>query len=135
MPKKSTPWRIVVVEDDDGLRAAIVRMLNACGWRCRGFSAGEQFLASSASKNFDCLVLDIYLPGMSGFDLFDTVQRSKPEAQAILITALDEPQISNRIADAGATYLHKPFSGEALAEAVRHRMKHHIQDVSLHNEA
>lgn len=135
MPKKPTPWRIVVVEDDDGLRVAIVRMLNACGWRSRGFSASEQFLASSASKNFDCLIADIYLPGMSGFDLFDTVKIGKPDTQAILITAQDDVQISNRITKAGASYLHKPFSGDALAEAVRARMKYHVQDTSLQNDA
>lgn len=135
MPKKVTPWRVVVVEDDDGLRAAIVRMLNACGWRGRGFSAGEQFLASSASKNFDCLILDIYLPGMSGFDLLDAVKISKPDAKAILITAQDDVQISNRITSAGATFIHKPFSGETLATAVRERMKHHRQDLSLQNDA
>ncbi len=135
MPKKLMPWRIVVVEDDDGLRVAIVRMLNACGWRSRGFSAGEQLLASSASKNFDCLILDVYLPGMSGFDLFDAVKIAKPDTRAILITAQDDIQISNRITKAGATYLHKPFSGEALAEAVRERMKHRIQDVRRQNNA
>lgn len=135
MPKKFTPWRVVVVEDDDGLRAAIVRMLNACGWRGRGFSAGEQFLASSASKNFDCLILDIYLPGMSGFDLFDAVKIRKPDTKAILITAQDDVQISNRVTSAGATYLHKPFSGEALAEAVREKMKHNTQEFSIENDA
>src|SRR5688572_15714932 len=97
MPKKLPPWRVIVVEDDDGLRAAIVRMLNACGWRGRGFSAGELFLASSAIKNFDCLILDIYLPGMSGFELFDAVKMLKPDAKAILITAQDDIQISDRI--------------------------------------
>ncbi len=123
MPKKAAPWRVVVIEDDDGLRAAIVRMLNACGWRGRGFSAAEQFLVSSAAKNFDCLILDIYLSGMSGFDLLDIIKTDNPNARTILITAQDDVQISNRVANAGATYLHKPFSGEALAAAVRERMK------------
>lgn len=123
MPKKITSWRVIVVEDDDGLRAAIVRVLNACGWLGRGFSAAEQFLASSASKSFDCVITDVYLPGMSGFDLLDIIKSDKPDAAAILITAQDDVQIANRVVSAGATCLHKPFSGEALAEAVRSRMK------------
>lgn len=123
MPKKVTPWRVVVVEDDDGLRAAIVRMLNACGWRGRGFPAAEQFLASSAAKNFDCVITDVYLPGMSGFDLLDLIKVDKPNTRAILITAQDNAQVMDRVLNTGATCLHKPFSGEALADAVRNLMQ------------
>lgn len=112
------PWQIAVVEDDDGLRAAILRMLVACGWKPVGFPAAEALLSSAVLHNLDCMVLDLYLPGMSGFDLLDEIKDRGLNIPTIMITAQDDEKIRLRVKNVGALYLPKPFTGQLLAATV-----------------
>ncbi|GGI52851.1 response regulator [Oxalicibacterium solurbis] len=119
MTESDKSWRIAVVEDDDGLRAAILRMLAACGWEGSGFPAAEDFLGSEARHQADCMVLDLYLPGISGFALLEKIRKQDIQTPAILITAQDDARIGKRVEQAGASYLQKPFSGDLLAATIR----------------
>lgn len=112
------PWQIAVVEDDDGLRAAILRMLVACGWKPVGFPAAEHLLSSAILHDLDCLVLDLYLPGISGFDLLDEMKNRGFHIPTIMITAQDDEKIRLRVKNVGAMYLPKPFTGQLLAATV-----------------
>lgn len=115
-------WHIGVVEDHNGLRSAILRMLGACNWQTSGFATAEDFLRD-APAHLDCMVLDLYLPGMSGFDLLDDIRHRHINTPAILITAHDDIRIRLRVQEAGALYLPKPFTGHSLAAAVRQSME------------
>lgn len=115
-------WQIAVVEDDDGLRSAILRMLGACRWEASGFASAEDFLRDGTLSAFDCMVLDLYLPGMSGFDLLDNIRKRDIRTPVILITAQDDAMIRQRVQNVGALFLPKPFSGQSLAAAVKECM-------------
>ena len=119
MTESDKSWRIAVVEDDDGLRAAILRMIGACGWEGSGFPAAEDFLGSDMLRQVDCMVLDLYLPGISGFTLLDKIRKQDIQTQVILITAQDDARIGKRVQQVGASYLQKPFSGDLLAATIR----------------
>lgn len=119
MTDTDKPWRIAVVEDDDGLRAAILRMLGACGWEGNGFSAAEELLDSDVLHRTDCMVLDLHLPGMSGFALLEAIRKQDIRTPAILITAQDDARVGKRVEQAGARFLQKPFSGDLLAATIR----------------
>ncbi len=61
---------IAVVEDDPSVRQALKRLLRAAGFEVCTFCSGEDFLRSAETDCFGCMILDIALPGMSGFDLY-----------------------------------------------------------------
>ncbi len=61
---------IAIVEDDPSVRQALGRLLRAAGFEVRAFGSGEEFLRTSEMDCFGCMLLDIALPGMSGFDLY-----------------------------------------------------------------
>jgi FixJ family two-component response regulator len=84
------------------------------------FGSAEEFLASYAPESHACLILDIHLPGISGFELFDRLSASDPQLPVIFVTAEDRESIryrAHRISN--TTCLQKPFIGAVLLEAVR----------------
>jgi FixJ family two-component response regulator len=111
--------RIIVVEDDASMSQAVERILRAGGYAATLFDSAEAALESEESAPADCLILDIHLPGMSGFELMRHGVLGGTEAPAIFITAYDDARArveANRLGARGL--LVKPFSGRALLEAV-----------------
>ena len=114
--EKST---ILVVEDDASMSQAITRILRAGGFEVAVFRCAEAALEADVAKTADCLVLDIRLPGMSGFDLYRRLVNGDSEAPVIFITAHDEPAIRQEAEKLGArSFLPKPFLGRMLLNAV-----------------
>jgi FixJ family two-component response regulator len=111
--------RIVIVEDDKSMSQAMERVLRASGFRTLTFASAEAVLEAGVVTASDCLVLDISLPGMSGFDLYRRLAPTSERLPAIFITAHDEPAIRAEAERLGArSYLPKPFSGQTLLDAV-----------------
>jgi FixJ family two-component response regulator len=116
-PSKCT---IAIVEDDASFRRALERLLRASGFEVQTFASAEEFLGSALPESHACLILDIRLPGMSGFELSDHLAASGRPRPAIFITAQDEDsarQQASRIPN--SVYLRKPVVGAVLLEAVR----------------
>jgi FixJ family two-component response regulator len=117
MPGESP--RIVVVEDDASMNQAIERILRAGGFAPATFASAEAALEADGAAMTDCLVLDVHLPGMSGFELYRRLALSGRQVPVIIITAHDEPTIREEAERIGARgYLPKPFSGRTLLDAV-----------------
>lgn len=109
---------VAVVEDDDAMRRAIGRVLEAEGMVAEVFHSAETFLASGAESRGACLVLDVALPGMSGIDLYRHLRSVGNAIPTIFITAHDERRLQGLGLKGNDCYLVKPFSGEALIDAV-----------------
>jgi CheY-like chemotaxis protein len=118
MPSKAP--KIVVVEDDASMGRAIERILLAGNFTPAVFVSAEAALEDGAAQMADGLVLDIHLPGMSGFDLYRELALSGKTIPVVFITARDEPATRDEAARLGGTrsYLAKPFSGRRLLEAI-----------------
>ncbi|MDS4030905.1 MAG: response regulator [Candidatus Contendobacter sp.] len=111
--------KILIVEDDDSLRPALERLLNAAGWRTVTYASAEALLADAAAGDAACVVCDLKLPAMSGFDLLTAWREQGGRPLVILITAYDAPGLSEEAARRGAAaHLVKPFRGTALLEAI-----------------
>ena len=111
---------IAVVEDDASFRRAAERLLRASGFEARTFASAEEFLKSAVPESHACLILDLNLPGMSGFELVDRLNAAAPPRPVIFITAQDEESLRERASGFPNTvYLRKPFVGAVLVEAVR----------------
>jgi FixJ family two-component response regulator len=110
---------IAVVDDEESVRKAVVRVLQAAGFAARAFASGAEFLESWHFDRPDCLVLDLQMPGLSGTE----VQRSLVTAGAsfpiVIVTAHDSPNLREECMRAGAIeYLCKPLDIRALVKAV-----------------
>ncbi len=100
------------------MRKALVRMLSAAGFETRAYACAETFL-QAGSENVGCLVLDLHLPGMSGFELHRKLSQSAEAAPVIFITGHDDAAARVEAGKLGAVaYLPKPFLCNALVEAV-----------------
>lgn len=110
---------LAVVEDDPSFNRAVVRYLRATGYEVTSFPSAEEFLTSDTSS-FGCLIFDLQLPGISGFELFQRISTSVPQRPAIFISAQDQKDICSELARfPDCVFLHKPFTADELLAAVR----------------
>ena len=111
---------VVIVEDDASLCQAMARVLRAAGLDSVAFGSAEALLAAEPTRSPICLVIDVLLPGMSGFVLRDRLASAGAVPPVIFITAFDEPESRALAAKAGAAaFLAKPFSGRALVDTIQ----------------
>ena len=111
---------VVIVEDDPSLSRALMRILRLGGIGATSYVSGEALLASDTLAGVGCLVLDVQLPEMSGFELRTRLATMTVLAPVVFITAFDTPEARAQAFAAGAAaFLTKPFSGRTLLETVR----------------
>ena len=110
---------VVVVDDDASISSALERMLQVMGYVSVIFPCAEELLAAHTEVNAACLILDVHLPGWSGFELYYYLARMGNAPPVIFISAHDHPEARAKAEAAGAAaYLTKPFSGRELMAAV-----------------
>lgn len=112
--------KILFVEDDDRIRELLLTAAAMEGYETEGVASAEAALENLSLKNYDILVTDVDLPGMSGLDLLQHSQRLKPGIIAIVITGHGTIDIAVEAMKRGATdFLPKPFELETLLSIVR----------------
>jgi len=108
-----------VVDDDESFARAIGRLLRAAGFGAVVYPSAEAFLQDFKAQPVNCLVLDIHLGGMSGFDLRRHLTAEARNTPVIFITAHDEPDVREEARRSGcAGYFRKPVPGRLLVEAI-----------------
>ena len=112
--------KVLIIEDDDSLRPALERLLHIAGFQVATYASAEALLAEDAAADGAvCVVSDLKLPALSGFDLLTEMRARDGWPPLILITAYDAPGLREEAARRGAAaYLAKPFRGTALLEAI-----------------
>jgi FixJ family two-component response regulator len=111
---------ISIVDDDRSVRRALRRLVQSAGYLVETFASAAEFLRSAPSARTACLVLDIYLEGMTGFELQEQLATDNVAIPIIFITAHDDAATRERIRRSGAAgYLGKPFDGQALLDEIR----------------
>ena len=112
--------RLLVVEDDDEMRALMERGLAAEGYRVTAVENGVEALIALGEQAFDLAVVDVMMPGMSGFELARRIREREDPVRILLVTARDA--VDDRVfgLDAGADdYLTKPFAFAELTARLR----------------
>lgn len=116
----SAPQLIAVVDDDPSVRRALGRLLSSAGYRFLLFASGLEFLASPESGAASCMLLDIHLGDMTGFDVCQRVRAAGGTAAVIFMTARDNDETRLRAAAfPGSAYLRKPFDAADLIGRIR----------------
>ena len=101
------------------MNQAIERLLTAAGWKALTFASGEDLLQSGTAASADGFIIDIHLPGVSGFALHEQLQKSGVTAPVVFITAHDLEWVKKRAEQSGARgYFVKPFNGRSLIETL-----------------
>jgi FixJ family two-component response regulator len=110
---------ISIVDDDASMRDALVGLLRSLGYDARGFASGEDFLACNDLEQFACVITDIQMPGMSGFELKRRLDGRHDSPPVIMITARSDPGLKEKAMSSGAwCFLRKPFETEALVDCL-----------------
>jgi FixJ family two-component response regulator len=113
------PKTIAIVDDDPSMLKGIERLLGAYGFATKAFASAEAFLSPDATVEFDCLLLDIHLGGMSGIELRRRLAASGSTTPVIFMTAFDDDATRTQAQKAGCVaYLHKPFVAKLLIGAI-----------------
>jgi FixJ family two-component response regulator len=111
---------ISVVDDDPSVRESLQGLLASIGYGVETFPSALEFLDSECLSRTDCLILDVRMPGMSGPELQWELAARRQEIPIVFITSYGYEDVLPRILpDRVVNYLHKPFTEEALLEAIR----------------
>lgn len=118
-----TPPLICILEDDEAVRDSLRWMLERNGFTSRTFGSPNEFLLSRELDRYDCLVVDVGLPGMSGLELLELLRGRAFSKPVILIAATADPQLEPRMRKAGGAseLLMKPIAPTVLLSAL-HRV-------------
>lgn len=109
--------RIGLVEDHEYLRDVLEQMIRMCGYEIMAFESAEGFL--TAGREFDCLVVDLDLPGMTGIQLEARLRLQGLNTPVILTTGYDPMTIKAFGPTSAIAVLQKPFSLDELQAALR----------------
>ena len=110
---------VAVLDDEPEMRKALRRLLTSRGFRVEEYACGEDLLAALGAQPLDCLLLDLHMPGINGFDVLEAFRSRQISVPVIVITAHDEPGTRERVQSLGAAaYLKKPVDREALLSAI-----------------
>ncbi len=110
---------IAVIDDEESVRKAVVRLLRSAGHLAQGFASGSEFLKSGLGDKPDCLMLDLQMPGLSGNEVQRVLNRAGARLPVIVMTANDAPGAREECMREGAVaYLRKPVDVNVMLDAV-----------------
>jgi two-component system, LuxR family, response regulator FixJ len=111
---------IYVLDDDDAVRDSLKILLESYDLAVRDFGSVPDFLSKLEPNDAGCLVLDLHLPVMGGFDLMDTLTERGSQVPVIVITGRGDSQTKARALEAGAVaFLEKPLNDQSLMLAIQ----------------
>jgi FixJ family two-component response regulator len=112
--------RISIVDDDASIREALKSLMRSVRFNAEAYASAEEFLASEQLNDTACLILDVNLPGMSGFDLQHHLNLEQRGIPIIFITAhADEASLQRALKAGAIALLGKPVRREPLFRAIQ----------------
>ncbi len=110
---------VAVLDDEPEMRKALRRLLVAKGFRVQVHARGEDLLESLSSGLPHCLLLDLHMPGVNGFDVLAAFASREITTPVVVITGHEEPETEERVRSFGVVaYLRKPVDEAILFSAI-----------------
>ncbi|MFH1177826.1 MAG: sigma-54 dependent transcriptional regulator [Acidobacteriota bacterium] len=120
----SEPAAILLIDDDDSLRRVVEYQLTSGGFRVTSRPSAELGLESLEDNEFDLVVTDLLMPGMSGLDFLDRARSRRPDTPVIVVTAHGDVATAVDAMQRGAVdFVEKPFTSERLLVSVRRALE------------
>jgi len=111
---------VFIIDDDASVRRSLERLFKSVGLKVEIFASAREFLKRERPDGPSCIVLDVRMPGLSGFDLQDTLAEANFRVPIIFLTGHGNIPLSVRAMKAGAMdFIEKPFEDQVLLEAVQ----------------
>jgi DNA-binding NtrC family response regulator len=132
------PRRLLIVDDEAVIRDGLKRIFERESFRVESCSSGFHAIEIMQQREFDLIITDLTMPGMSGMEVLKSVRTLQPEIPVILITGYASIDTAvEAIKNGAADYVSKPFAPELLLEKVRHALQQQKppqEDTSLKEE-
>jgi FixJ family two-component response regulator len=110
---------VYVIDDDESVRTAFARLLRSANLNAETFSSADEFLNKPRQKEDACILVDIRMPGSTGFDLQQNLLKRGIQLPVIVVSASDDAQIREHARQLGAiSFFRKPVDDQALLDAV-----------------
>lgn len=110
---------IFIVDDDESVRRALKFLMMTYGYNVSTFSSSEEFFSAVPNSEVGCLILDIHMPGLNGWNAQAKLKEKGSNRPVIIITGDKNGGLEERAKEAGAIgFLHKPFSDLDLVNLV-----------------
>ena len=110
---------VLVVDDEEAVRSILCSRLRQEGYVCMEASDGKEALAKTTAHDFNAVLLDIRMPGMSGMETLPRIVAENPHACVVMLTAVVDMQTAVQALNLGACdYLPKPFELDDVVQRV-----------------
>jgi FixJ family two-component response regulator len=111
--------KIVIVEDDASVRRAFRMLLESAGFHTVDFPSAEAFIESGHFDTSDCIITDLYMPGLTGFDFLERLHAQGHATPVIVVTAFSDAANRERSRLLGVkAFFGKPIDDQALVDAI-----------------
>ena len=115
-----SPLRVLLIDDEKDLVHTLVERLTLRGIEAEGVLTGDEALARIAEKEFDVVVQDLKMPGLSGTELLGRIKQARPGVPVIVITGYGAVRSGEEAIHEGAfDYLVKPFDIKTLIRVMK----------------
>ena len=118
-PLDHLPADVLVVEDEHVSRKALTTLLASSGFHPKAFGSAEDALQQVDDQSPAIALVDVDLPGMSGLDFVDKLEKLCPQVRAVLITAAAGERIDRFMQNHAVMYLRKPLNYPQLLQLLR----------------
>jgi len=127
---------VLVVDDEPSVADLLYEDLTELGYECFKATTGEDALERLLKDDYDLMLLDLKLPGISGIDILKEVKSNHPGTKVIVVTALKDVQTAVEAMKAGAIdYITKPFDLEEINTSIEENFKtNNVNDTRLNLE-
>ena len=110
---------IAIVDDEEPIRKALSRLIRSAGLDAETFPSGAELLDSLSTRRPDCIVLDLHMPLVNGFEVQTRLAESGMTVPVIIITGHDSDETRDRaLYGKPVAYLRKPVNDQALLDAI-----------------
>ncbi len=122
---------VFVVDDDEGVRKSLVRLLRSVACKVEAFTSASEFLKRLPIIGAGCVLLDIQMPGMNGLDLFNLMSQAGISLPVIFLSGKGDIPMSVHAMKHGAVdFLVKPVEEDVLFQSLDQAIKRHVGEVA-----